>query len=179
MSDARWTDETWKRGPALADASASVASATGETDDDEPTYGQLAELREQVARVVGTLRRDEATMQKHRPGVGGEEPGLIGWGYLASIAGLLEHALDTAAESPQPGVWSLPAEPGPEVMAVRDSFGIVWCREGVAGGWQGWTAKHYNQPESRTYPETFHLDWPDVVGGYGPLTDATEEVGRG
>jgi hypothetical protein len=40
------------------------------------------------------------------------------------------------AEDPQPRTWALPAEPGPEVTAVRDADGDRWVRVGDGWGMQ-------------------------------------------
>lgn len=60
-------------------------------------------------------------------------------------------------ETPPPRVWSLPAEPGPEVTRVRDCDGDAWNRV-HAGGWS----------LNGGYPSS----WVGVLQ-FGPLTDAT------
>lgn len=59
--------------------------------------------------------------------------------------------------------WSMSAEPGPEVTAVQDRFGVVWRRED--GFWWADIGHGYE----------VHRTWPAVLSR-GPLTDATGEA---
>jgi hypothetical protein len=59
-------------------------------------------------------------------------------------------------------VWEMPAEPGPEVTAVRDRLGVRWRREDDL-----WWADIGHGYE-------VHRTWPEVLTR-GPLTDASNE----
>lgn len=61
-----------------------------------------------------------------------------------------------------PRVWSLPAAPGSEVMAVRDQSGDLW--EPADDGCWLWAGD-----DGATYA---HLEWIALLDR-GPLTDAT------
>lgn len=56
--------------------------------------------------------------------------------------------------------WTAPAEPGPNVFAVRDRHGVIWHRED--GLWWGDIGHGYD--DHRTWTEILHRS---------PLTDAT------
>jgi hypothetical protein len=58
--------------------------------------------------------------------------------------------------------WSMDPEPGPEVAAVRDRFGVRWRRDG--GLWWGDIGHDYED----------YRTWGEILGR-GPLTDATGE----
>jgi len=56
--------------------------------------------------------------------------------------------------------WSAPAEPGPEVTAVRDRLNVHWRRE--AGWWWGDIGHGYDD----------HRTWIELLKR-GPLSDMT------
>jgi hypothetical protein len=58
--------------------------------------------------------------------------------------------------------WSAPAEPGPEVTAVRDRLGVRWHRQGAL--WWGDIGHGYED----------YRTWMQILGR-GPLTDASRE----
>lgn len=66
--------------------------------------------------------------------------------------------------------WTMPAEPGPEVTHVRDRDGRVWRQPALgypnpdqwAGNW-------------RTSDNQLATTWTDLVAGFGPLTDASND----
>jgi hypothetical protein len=60
--------------------------------------------------------------------------------------------------------WDLPPEPGPEVRAVRTSYGSLYRR--CATGW-----RLDGRPEDEE-----GLDWPYLMSSAYPLTDATHEL---
>lgn len=70
------------------------------------------------------------------------------------------------AERDNPTTWSMPAEPGPEVLALRDGAGCLWTRnpEADGGGWCCDAA--FNGEPAPWY----------VVLADEPLTDATHEL---
>lgn len=69
--------------------------------------------------------------------------------------------------TPDPRTWSLPAEPGPEVTAVRDTTGRRW-RRGL----------FWHDDSGEKYPLK-PMYWPELLRSRGPLTDASDEVPRG
>lgn len=71
-----------------------------------------------------------------------------------------------------PRTWSVPAEPGPEVTAVRDREGTVWNRQPwpyLPNGAKGSGAFVWANTRER-------MRWRMLVHDHGPLTDATAEV---
>jgi len=99
---------------------------------------------------------------------------LIGSGNDEAVGLHEEHraravlaALADAGLLVTPGVWSLPAEPGPGVTAVRDRHSRRWTREP-----DGWIWRE-GRPRGLLYRQT----WEGLhMGGYSPLTDATGEA---
>jgi hypothetical protein len=65
-----------------------------------------------------------------------------------------------AATPDGPRGWALPAEPGPEVTAVRDRLGRIWSRVRGLPLW--------GSPETGSV-----LPFVDLLDHYGPLTDVT------
>lgn len=61
--------------------------------------------------------------------------------------------------------WALPAEPSQEVTHVRDRQGRVWRRPFSASG-RNW----------QTVDGRLGCRWPEIINGYGPLTDVSAEV---
>jgi hypothetical protein len=59
-----------------------------------------------------------------------------------------------------PRRWQLPAEPGPEVTAVRDARGDLWNRQ-RRGGWR------LDRPMGALW------SWATLIRQEGPLTDVT------
>lgn len=83
-----------------------------------------------------------------------------------AAAGIVQHHGDREVRCGKPHgrTWSLPAEPGPEVTAVRDRHGRIWTREP-----DGWI---YRDRPAFVY----RLPWHGLfMQGHGPLTDATQE----
>lgn len=73
----------------------------------------------------------------------------------------------------EPRTWSLPAEPGPEVTAVRDAGGRLWqrgCRERDLKG--AWVVRHH----VTGHVELARRHWSALLVEFAPLTDATEEA---
>lgn len=61
-----------------------------------------------------------------------------------------------------PGRWDLPAEPGPEVLALADVHDRIWIREDG----------HWGSAQRRI----FELSWRDLIAYYHPVRDATSEL---
>ena len=59
--------------------------------------------------------------------------------------------------------WCAPADPGPEVQAVRDNRGVLWTRGD--GLWWGDIGHGYDD----------HRTWAQILAR-GPLVDATGEA---
>jgi len=104
------------------------------------------------------------------------------WGYddtlnpgqfTAAVRGYADHAwvravadhayrAGLAADRAPVGRWELPAEPGPEVLAVRDEDGDVWTRAA-----DGWTCS--GMSITRVRP------WREVLS-FAPLIDVTADA---
>lgn len=80
-----------------------------------------------------------------------------GWFAIATL--LWEQVVLDGCE---PRTWSLPAEPGPEVTAVRDASGECWTL--YDDGW--WRVAQIRRR------------WGSLLAEFGPLTDATGEEQR-
>lgn len=66
--------------------------------------------------------------------------------------------------TPPPRTWALPADPGPDVRAVRDAHGRVWRRCIL----DDWCLVDADRAHTHT-----HWAWSRLVAWCGPLTDAT------
>lgn len=102
---------------------------------------------------------------------------------LGEVAAVVPHAIKRAdltlniltelADAgllPIPGTWSLPADPGPEVAALRDATGQIWHRsaDDTKPGYWSWLDEDGRPIRTATL-------WALLSAGRGPLTDATGE----
>ena len=90
------------------------------------------------------------------PGLPISSPNLLARAILGDLADLGGQAWS----EPEPRTWSLPAEPGPEVTALRDSAGDIWNRHN----------------DRWCFTSGVTLAWVDLLFAWAPLTDATGEV---
>jgi hypothetical protein len=104
----------------------------------------LAVLRHMVRRLNGALESGEWDLE------------------VVRILNLAEEISDwhAAWKANQPRTWALPAEPGQEVIRVRDAVGRVHTRVRASSFWSDGDV---------------HRHWEDLLCDHGPLADASAD----
>lgn len=162
---------------------------TGFLETDESPQARMADALDHICEVVGALtcpyyadsgdrKCTSGCWQEPRCMDAGDPKGVVrdiadlvialeevAPGTTQAVTDVLGAALrEDKKIAGEPG-WALPAEPGPEVTHVRDRTRRVWRRTGLGPNWQSIDG-HIGCP------------WPEIINGYGPLTDVSAEYAQ-